>query len=122
MPRRYLTPDKAAALLGWEGRKRGYKLRRILFAKEREVGKLLMVRLGGTGAGTRYGITEAQLRRHCPELFAASHDELLAEVRHQLKAIDSKVADRIVALVVPELRGFEQRFEQRLAALERSRR
>lgn len=122
MPRRYLTPDQAAALLGWEGTKRGYKLRRILFAKEREGGKRIMVRLGGAGAGARYGITEALLRRHCPELFHASHDELLGEVRHQLRAIDASVADRIIALVAPELRGFEARFEKRLAALEKARR
>lgn len=122
MPRRYLTPDQAAALLGWEGRRRAQRLLRVMFAKEREAGKLLLVRLGGSGAGTRYGITEQLLRRYCPELFHASQDELLAEVRHQLGAINKGVADRVLAIIVPELRGIEARVERRLQALERARR
>jgi hypothetical protein len=122
MPRRYLTPDEAAALLGWEGARRDERLLRIMFAKERKLGRDIMVRRGGAGRGTRYGLTEAMLHRHCPELFLVTHDELLSEVRHQLGAINKGVADRVLAIIVPELKGIEARFERRLRELERSRR
>jgi hypothetical protein len=122
MPRRYLTPDEAAQLLGWEGARRDEKLLRIMFAKERKLGRDIMVRRGGAGRGTRYGLTEAMLHRYCSELFLATHDELLSEVRHQLGTINKSAVDRVLAVLVPELKGIEKRFERRIAALERARR
>lgn len=109
MPRRYLTPDQAAALLGWEGDSRGRRLTRVLRAKEKRTRCVIMVQLGGAGRGSRYGITEAMLRRHCPELFLATPDELVLEVKGQLRAIDQSVADKVLELVAPELKLLRRR-------------
>jgi hypothetical protein len=117
MPRRYLTPDEAAQLLGWTEPRRSEKLLRVMLAKERVAGKAIMVRRGGAGRGTRYALTEAMLHRHCSELFLATHDELLSEVRHQLGSIRASVADRIIELVVPELK----QLRSRIAKLEKVR-
>ncbi len=109
MPRRYLTPDQAAELLGWEGRRRSERLLRVMFAKERALGRTIMHRQGGAGRGTRYGLTEPMLHRYCAELFLVTQDELLGEVRHQLGAINRSVADKVLELVVPELKQLRKR-------------
>lgn len=109
MPRRYLTPDQAAELLGWEGNERAKRLLRVMLAKERSLGRTIMHRQGGTGRGARYGLTEAMLHRYCSELFLATHDELLSEVRHQLGSIKASVADKVLELVAPELKQLRRR-------------
>ncbi len=109
MPRTYLTPDQAAELLGWEGKERAKRMLRVMLAKERALGRQIMHRQGGSGRGARYGLTEAMLHRHCQELFLATHDELLGEVRHQLGSIKATVVDKILELVAPELKQLRKR-------------
>lgn len=118
MPRRYLTPDQAAALLGWEGGDRAKRLLRVMFAKERALGRVIMMRRGGSGRGARYGLTEPMLHRFCSELFLVTQDELLSEVRHQLGSINRSVADKVLELVVPELKQLRSRIDR----LERAKR
>jgi hypothetical protein len=122
MPRKreYLTLDQAAELLGWVGAKRWERLLRVMFAKERLLGKTIMVRTGGSRQGTRYKLSEPMLQRYCPELFIATQDELVSDVRRHLSAIDGRVQAIIDERTAPEfeeLRRADRTISKELARL-----
>jgi len=108
MQRRYLTLDEAAGLLGWVGAGRGTRLLRVLRAKERRLGRPIAARLGGQGRGVRYRLTEGVLRRHCAELFIASQDELVAEVRRHLDAMEARIEATVDERTAPQFESMRR--------------
>lgn len=127
MKREYLSPDKAAARLGWTGQGRGKRLVRVMLAKERLLGKRIMVRTG-TKQHERYLLTEPMLRRHCGELFLRTPDEIANRLRPALEQLEGRVeaiVDERLAPQVEELRANDdlqsraiQNVERRVARLE----
>lgn len=105
MRREYLSPDAAAALLGWVGPDRATRLLRVIRAKEYRLGREIMVRLGGRHRGVRYKLTEALLRRYCPELFLSSQDELVSDVRRHLSDMETRVEATIDERTAPQFEG-----------------
>lgn len=122
MPRRreYLTPDQAAAFLGWVGKRRDERLLRVMFAKEQLLGKPIMLRNGGTKNGVRYKLTEQMLQRHCSELFLATQDDLVSDVKRHLNALDGRVRAIVDERTAPEfesLRATDQQFAHTIRRL-----
>jgi hypothetical protein len=120
----YITPDQAAELLGWEGEHRAKRLLRVMLAKERLRGRDIMVRAGGKGSGRRYLLTEGMLRRHCPELFLSTPEQLVADVRRHLKGIDGRVEAIVDERMAPEVERIRlkiSRLDRRVMALETTR-
>lgn len=123
--RDYLTPDAAAALLGWVGEKRGERLLRVMFAKEARTGREIMVRTGGKRNGVRYKLTEPMLKRHCKELFIPTPDDLVADVKRHLRGLDGRVeaiVDERVAPQIEELRARGAKTDEAVREIARSSR
>jgi LPS O-antigen subunit length determinant protein (WzzB/FepE family) len=115
MSERLLTLDQAAQQLHWEGRGRSRRLKRLLFARERQTKKRIMTRLGGDRRA-RYRITLSALRRYCPELFKSKVQELQDNLKGFLKSIDDRIADgvaeHVTTEVEPRLQELWERDEQ----------
>lgn len=110
-----MTWDRAAGNLGWMGRGRARRLKRMVFARERETGKRIATRMG-TKRKPAYKVSLSALRRHLPELFKSKVDELEAVVTGYLAGIDEriagKVADHVDEYVEPRLDELWQRDEK----------
>lgn len=98
---------------------RGHRLRRYVEARERKLGRHIMERAGGKGRGTRYLVTLASLRRHCPELFGRPFDELERNMRSYLREIDERMTARGLDVVsehveprLNELRGITEALDE----------
>lgn len=115
MSEQLLTLDQAASRLRWEGRGRARRLKRLLFARERQTKKRILTRLGGEQR-TKYRITLSALRRYCPELFKSKVDELQDNLKGFLKSIDERIADgvaeHVTTEVEPRLQELWERDEQ----------
>lgn len=95
---RLLTFDEAAKRLKWEGRWRGLRLKRACFARERELKRRFVTRLGSSRMPS-YKITLSALRRAFPELFASKVDSLQANFKNYLLAIDARISERVATHV-----------------------
>ena len=80
-----LTLRQAAELLGITGKRPSEKLQRILWAKERSIGRPIMMR-SGAGRGTRYAVTLLALRRYLPTFFHEA-SELRSELKQHLESM-----------------------------------
>lgn len=130
MKREYLSPDEAAARLGWTGQHRGRRLVNVMFAKEKRRQQEIMIRRGGA-VRTRYLLTQPMLERYCPELFLRTPDEIANRLRPALEGLEARVeaiVDERLAPQVEELRRVDdlqsraiQKIERRVARLERSK-
>jgi hypothetical protein len=128
--RKYLSPDQAAASLGWVGRERGRRLVRIMRAKERRLGREIMVRRGGEQR-TRFLLTMPMLEHYCRELFLRTPDELVDRLRPALQHLEDRVEAIVDERVGPQLEELRvaddfqsraiQNVEIRVARLEGSR-
>lgn len=110
-----MTWDRAAGSLGWVGRGRARRLKRIVFARERDTGKRIATRMGSSRKPA-YKVSLSALRRHLPELFKSKVDELETIVTGYLAGIDEriagKVADHVEEYVEPRLDELWQRDEK----------
>ena len=93
-----LSLDQAAGKLGWEGAHRRRRLKRLLFARERQSKVAIMTRLGSVKKPA-YRVTMSALRRHTPELFKSKVDELADNFRVYLSTIDERIAEVAAAHV-----------------------
>lgn len=93
-----LSLDSAAGKLGWEGAHRRRRLKRLLFARERQTKKPIMTRLG-SAKKPAYRVTMSALRKHTPELFKSKVDELADNFRVYLSTIDDRIAEVAAAHV-----------------------
>lgn len=121
MPR-YLALDQGAELLGWVGSKRSERLLRVIVAKERRLGREIVPRLGGSGSGVRYGLTEQILRRHFAELFMSTPDELMKRLGPALGRLDERIeviVDERLAPQIEELRCADQLIARSVECVER---
>lgn len=102
---KYLTPLQAARQeLGWEGSDRAVdeRFKRIVFKKERKLGRQIFLRWGNKNSGIRYRITKPLMRKHMAELYDET-DRALLHVREQT----GKLARDYIALKV-ELLGRQE--------------
>lgn len=102
MSEQLMTLDQAALRLHWEGRGRARRLKRLLFARERQTKKRIMTRLGGEKM-TKYRVTLSALRRYCPELFKSKVHELQDNLKGFLKSIDERISEGVVSHVATEV-------------------
>lgn len=98
MSENLLSLDQAANKLGWEGAHRRRRLKRLLFARERQSKKSIMTRLG-SAKKPAYRVTMSALRKHTPELFKNKVDELADNFRVYLSTIDDRIAEVAAAHV-----------------------
>lgn len=87
-----LTMEQAAEEVGWCGKYRWKRMRRLLERKESEFGKSIVSRIGKRGDRK---ITRGSLRYYCPELFKSSIDDMASKFRQSLTEIDIKLDRRI---------------------------
>lgn len=94
---------------------RGRKLQRYLRARERDLGRQIIVDLG-TRRKRRERVTLHVLRQTCPALFRSRVDTLVSGFRKVLTRIDAHTAElvdaRVAAYVDPRVRELWQRDEQ----------
>jgi hypothetical protein len=86
-----LTWDRAAASVGWEGKGRARRLKRLVFAREREKGNRIATRYG-KGRKQRTKVSLSALRKHCPELFRSKVEDLADNLKAYLSEIDERIA------------------------------
>ena len=90
LPGFYMTLPEAAAQLGLRaGQASRLRLYRFLIAREREVGRPIMVRRGGP-LRPRLLITLPLLEEHCPELFAR-RVQLTEAMREEFEKVESEI-------------------------------
>lgn len=115
MSEQLLTLDQAAAKLGWEGKWRRLRLKRMLFARERQTKRQVLTRLGSLKKPA-YRVTWSALRKYTPELFKSKVQELEDNFRGYLSNIDDRIAEKTaehVALhVEPRLQELWDRDEK----------
>lgn len=103
---RYYSMDEAAdALLGWKGRNRGRKLRRLVLRKEKEEGREIAIRNGSTG-GTHWAwmqVTESMMRLHFPELFQPAMDALAQEIHRRIDDLKTTLGAEIDERIAPQV-------------------
>jgi len=116
--RDYLTPDQAAESLGWKGRKRGERLLRVMRAKEKRLGREIMVRLR-KNIRTNYRLTEPMLKRWCPELYIDTTTDLVAGIGKQLSRLDERIEAIVDERVAPQLEELHAADAANAAATER---
>lgn len=85
-----LTLLEMAKRLGWTGTHLGQKLRRYLKRRERETGEKIVNR-----DAHPWTVTEAHIRRYCPELRRTKADEVAQDVARFLGRIDERIAERV---------------------------
>lgn len=78
--------------MGWRGKAPGRRLGTYLDRRERELGHPVMC---PRKQGEHRMVTEAQIRRHCPELIRSKADEVAADVSKFLGRIDERIAERV---------------------------
>lgn len=95
----------AAAKLGWRGtpNARSKRLLRLLRAKERTMGVIIVFESSGTGRGARPRVTMRALRRYCRELFLKAPDDIAKDFKRYLERLDERIDDRVDVLVTPQL-------------------
>lgn len=110
-----LSLDQAAGKLGWEGAHRRRRLKRLLFARERQTKKPIMTRLG-SAKKPAYRVTMSALRKHTPELFKSKVDDLAENFRNYLSTIDDRIAEVVTGHVTehvePRLQELWERDEK----------
>jgi hypothetical protein len=93
-----MSPVQAERWLGCKRSSQGRALLKAAMKREREIGKLFVVR-DGTGSGTRYRFSKAALRRHMPEYledrFTKTASRLEASVARLKEHIDAHIDERI---------------------------
>jgi hypothetical protein len=107
-PIELLTPRELAAKLGWTDDQAGERLKRVVFAAEREHGVSVFIREGSEEQAA-YKATMPALRKYIPQLFARSKvDDLASNIRGYLSRLevqlDQTVADKFAEDVSPHLR------------------
>lgn len=102
MSEQLLTFDQAAQRLHWEGRGRARRLKRLLFARERQTKKRIITRLGGE-LMPKYRVTLSVLRRYCPELFKSKVQDLQDNLKGFLASIDQRISEGVVSHVATEV-------------------
>lgn len=106
-----MTLPQAAKLLGMKGTPEvaGRRLRRALLAREAEMDRPFMIRIGG-GRGGRFLVTIAMLEEHCPELFI-KRVQMTELVRDAVEQIEQRLCalDRQDAELAEELLRIKQR-------------
>jgi len=113
-----LSFSQAAAELQREGDPIGRKLRNLVIARERETGKRIAIRLGGTKE-PKLRVTIGSLYRHLPELRPARIDDLARLVRPMLERQEERLTTRTENLirekvdrdVLPRVEKVEKRLE-----------
>ena len=115
---RVLTLQQAAALLGWNDRWAPQRLRRLIEAREEEIGRHLMLRVGGQGRGRRYRITIAALSRAVdqPVVTADKVREELARHARRLQEVMDRLGER-----VDELEEAQGVMAEAIVAVQRAR-
>lgn len=131
-PIELLNPRDLAAKLGWTDNEGGERLKRAVFAAEREQGVRIFVR-EGSEKRPAYKATVPALRKWLPQLFARSKvDDLAKNLRQKLlsleEQVDKTIADRFAEDVKPHLRQIRSQvselrtlvlcFDSRLKAIE----
>jgi hypothetical protein len=114
-PIELLTPRELAAKLGWTDDEAGERLKRVVFAAERQLQVEIFVR-EGTAEHTVYKGTMPALRKWIPQLFDRSKvDDLASNLRGYLskleEQLDDTVADKFAEDVEPRLRRIRSEIE-----------
>jgi hypothetical protein len=116
-----MSMRQAEMWLGMRQTSRGLGLKNLLLARERELGKVFMVRGRGHGRGTRYRVTKSALRRHCRHLIPSKVDELRDKFSEFLRGVDERiansVAEHVAEHVEPELHELWERDETQAEAI-----
>jgi hypothetical protein len=89
-----LTLDQAAAEVGFIGRYRWERMLRRIETKEKDLGRAIMSRVQGPKQARRK-ISRGALRKHFPELFDESLDQMAKGFQKILGSIDAKLDLRI---------------------------
>jgi hypothetical protein len=110
-----LTWDKAASHLGWTGKGRARRLKRLVLSREKSTGKRIATRIG-TRTRPAYKLSLSALRRHLPELFRSKVEDLADNLKSYLAEIDDRIAagaaEHVAEYVEPRLDELWQRDEQ----------
>jgi hypothetical protein len=111
-----LTLREAAAWLGWgNNRFAARRLERRLVAKEKAIGRSLMVRTQGAERETRR-VTVSMLRAYLPEARPSKVDELKRDMVKRLEGLDERIregaAGYVAEHVEPRLDELWERDEQ----------
>jgi hypothetical protein len=95
---------------------RGRTLLELLNAKERKLGREIMIRKGRGLKNRHLRVTMSMVRQHCPELFPSAVDDLQRSFRRYLEDIDEHiaagVAEHVAAHVDPKLDELWERDEK----------
>lgn len=67
-------------------------LRRYVLARERETGRVILVRVGRASKRPRYRVNMGMLKRHCPELFD-DRDHIAEALREALNSVNRRIED-----------------------------
>lgn len=87
-----------ARRLGWSGSRPGRRLLRYLKRREAELGCIILVK-SGDAAKSPWRVTEAMVRKRCPELVRGKADAVRDDVAKFLGRIDERIAERVASHV-----------------------
>lgn len=103
---RLLRLEDAATELGWTGSARRERLKRLIFARENELGHTFAIRLKGPRR-TGYRVTMGALRCNLPELFPSKISTLAGEMRELVGNLSvqfqEKIAQEVANATEPRL-------------------
>jgi hypothetical protein len=94
-----MTLRQAEVWLGMRPTAKGRGLLRVLIAREKELGKPILVRSRGKRRIGRYRVSRGALRRHCRHLLPSKVDELRDRFAEFLRGVDERIETSVTSHV-----------------------